>query len=74
MRKLLTPIGIDVPQNTQELVSLVILKNIRGMYAHSFARNKKPLAPEDAQNAVFDVFNMVEKIKNKALSMSYYLI
>ena len=74
MRKLLTPIGIDVPQNAQELASLVILKNIRGMYAHSFARNKKPLAPEDAQNAVFDVFNMVEKIKNKALSMSYYLI
>lgn len=35
---------------------------------------KKTLAPEDAQNAVFDVFNMVEKIKNKALSMSYYLI
>lgn len=56
MRKLLTPIGIDVPQNAQELVSLVILKNIRGMYAHSFARNKKTLAPEDAQNAVFDVF------------------
>lgn len=59
---------------SQIVLLFIILKNIRGTYAHSFARNKKPLAPEDAQNAVFDVFNMVEKIKKQALSMSYYLI
>ncbi len=74
MRKLLTPIGIDVPQNAWELASLAILKNIRGTYAHSFARKKNPMSPESALNAVFDVLDMVDKIRNKALSMSYYLI
>lgn len=74
LRKLLLPIGIDVPRDIKELGSLNILKNIRGTYAHSFARTNKPLSPEDAMNAVFDVLEMVTKIKNKALCMSYYMI
>lgn len=74
LRKLLLPIGIDVPRDLKELGSLNTLKNIRGTYAHSFARKNKPLSPEDAMNAVFDVLEMVTKIKNKALYMSYYMI
>lgn len=74
LRKLLLPIGIDVPRDLKELGSLNTLKNIRGTYAHSFARINKPLSPEDAMNAVFDVSEMVTKIKNKALCMSYYMI
>lgn len=74
LRKLLLPIGIDVPRDLKELGSLNTLKNIRGTYAHSFARTNKPLSPEDAMNAVFDVLEMVTKIKKKALCMSYYMI
>lgn len=74
LRKLLLPIGIDVPKDLKELGSLDTLKNIRGTYAHSFARTDKPLSPEDAMNAVLDVLEMVTKIKNKALCMSYYMI
>lgn len=74
LRKLLLPIGIDVPRNVRELASLDILKNIRGTYAHSYARKNNPLAPEDAENAVNDVLGMVTKIKNKAINMSYYII
>lgn len=74
LRKLLLPIGIDVPIDVKELASLDTLKKVRGTYAHSYARNNRPLAPEDAENAVFDVLEMVIKIKDKALNMSYYLI
>lgn len=74
LRKLLLPIGIDVPRDPKELSALSNLKNIRGIYAHSYARNNKPLAPEDAEKAVDDVLGMVTKIKDKALSMSYYVI
>ena len=74
LRKLLLPIGIDIPHDARELVSLETLKNIRGTYAHSYARNNNFLAPEDAENAVFDVLDMVRKIKNKALNISYYLV
>lgn len=74
LRKLLLPIGIDVPRDAKELASLDTLKNVRGTYAHSYARINKPLAPEDAEKAVDDVLEMVTKIKDKALNMSYYLI
>ena len=74
LRKLLLPVGIDVPQNVKTLTSLTTLKNIRGTYAHSYARKNNPLAPEDAEAAVFDVLDMVRTIKNKAVNMSYYII
>lgn len=74
LRKLLVPVGIDVPQSPTELNSLMTLKNVRGAYAHSYARNKKTIAPEDAQNTVFDVLSMVKRLKNKALTMSYYVL
>ena len=74
LRKLLLPIGIDVPRDAKDLAPLDTLKNVRGTYAHSYARIIKPLAPEDAEKAVDDVLEMVTKIKDKALNMSYYLI
>ena len=74
LRKLLVPVGIDVPQNAKYLTSLESLKNIRGAYAHSYARNNKPMAPEDARSIAFDVLEMIQKIKNKAINMSYYMI
>ena len=74
LRKLLQPIGIGVPQNSRELSSLDSLKSIRGAYAHSYARTIKPMAPEDAENVVYDVLEMVKSIKDKALDMSYYLV
>ena len=74
LRKLLVPVGIDVPQNAKYLTSLESLKNIRGAYAHSYARNNKPMAPEDARSIAFDVLEMIQKIKNKAINMSYYII
>lgn len=74
LRKLLQPIGIEVPRDPREISSLSQLKTIRGAYAHSYARNSKPLAPEDAENIVLDVLQMVKRIKDKAINMSYYLV
>ena len=72
--KLLLPIGIDIPHDVNQLNSLEKLKNVRGTFAHSYARKMNPMAPEDAEHVVFDVLEMVKDIKNKALNMSYYLV
>lgn len=74
LRKLLQPIGIEVPRNPHELSALSRLKTIRGAYAHSYARRRDSISPEDADNIVCDVLEMVRRIKNKALNMSYYLL
>lgn len=74
LRKLLQPIGIEVPNNPNETSALAKLKSIRGAYAHSYARSPKSISPEDAEDIVYDVLHMVERIKDKALNMSYYLL
>ena len=74
LRKLLLPIGIEVPRNPIETSALSLLKSIRGAYAHSYARNQKPISPEDAEKIVYDVLGMVKRIKDKAIHMSYYLV
>lgn len=74
LRKLLQPIGIEVPSNPIETSALSKLKDIRGAYAHSYARHKNPLSPEDAEKIVFDVLGMIERVKDKALNMSYYIV
>lgn len=74
LRKLLLPIGIEVPRDPNETSALAQLKSIRGAYAHSYARNPRPISPEDAEKIVYDVLNMVERIKDKAIHMSYYLV
>lgn len=74
LRKLLLPIGIEIPKNVKDTSALTTLKNIRGNYAHSYARKSSPISPEDAENVVYDVLDMVTRIKDKALKMSYYLV
>lgn len=74
LRKLLQPIGIEVPRDPNEISALSALKTIRGAYAHSYARNPRPLAPEDAEKIVLDVLQMVKRVKDKAVNMSYYLV
>ena len=74
LRKLLQPIGIEIPRNPNEISALAQLKAIRGAYAHSYARNQRLISPEDAEKLVYDVLSMVERIKNKAINMSYYLV
>lgn len=74
LRKLLQPIGIEVPRNPIEIAALAQLKAIRGTYAHSYARSKNPIPPEDAEKIVYDVLDMVKRIKEKAINMSYYLV
>lgn len=74
LRKLLLPVGIDVPTSIRETTALDTLKTIRGAYAHSYARNPNPISPEDAEKAVDDVLEMVGHLKDKALNMSYYLL
>ena len=74
LRKLLQPVGIEVPRNPNEISALAQLKTIRGAYAHSYARNPRPISPEDAEKIVYDVLGMVQRIKDKAINMSYYLV
>lgn len=74
LRKLLIPIGIDVPRNPKHTNSLDKLKQVRGAYAHSYNRVQNSLAPEDAENIVLDVLEMFKAIKDKAINMSYYIL
>ena len=74
LRKLLQPIGIEIPRTPNEMSALAQLKTIRGAYAHSYARNPRLISPEDAEKIVYDVLGMVQRIKDKAINMSYYLV
>lgn len=71
LKKLLLPVGIDIPHDPMYVGSLEKLKDVRGTYAHSFNRARKPISPDDARNIVHDVYNMANQIKDKAINMRF---
>lgn len=72
LKKLLLPIGIDIPHDVNYINALEKLKEIRGTYAHSFSRVKKTTSPEDAKAIVNDVLKLAENLKEQAINMSYF--
>jgi hypothetical protein len=71
LRKLFTPIGVDIPDTPNIIESLKKLTSARGSYAHSQAKHatygawkklKNPMSPEDARLIVEDCLKLCRDI------------
>lgn len=71
LKKLLIPLGLDLPSDVKVITSLNNLANYRGNYAHSSHRKPMTVSPEDAWNCVNDVYGMCIDLANKAQRVSY---
>lgn len=74
LKKLLVPLGIDLPSDMKEILALNNLSKYRGAYAHTFYRKDFVVSPEDAWDCVNDVYKMCIKLANKAECVGYYSI
>lgn len=74
LKKLLLPLGLNIPQDVILQNSLSQLANCRGGFAHTSNRSSKRLSPEDAKKYVDDVFAMMKNIALKARHIHYYSI
>lgn len=77
MKKLLIPVGIDLPHDASKLNSLSNLVGMRGGYAHAYSssrlnRVKRPTNPSEAMSWVGDVLDIMENIYRRARKMSYF--
>ena len=72
--KMLIPLGLDIPSDPRLLGSLDYLAQYRGGFAHTYKRNVKQLAPEDAKVYVEDVTEMMGVITKEAKSINYFKI
>lgn len=66
LRKLLIPVAVDVMDDLNLLNSLQQLAKERGEYAHKTGSVQRVLAPEDAQQYVFDCLLICDDIRAKA--------
>ena len=74
LKKMLIPLGIDIPQDPVQQNSLSQLANYRGGYAHTSKRAASMLSPEDAQKYVYDVYNMMKDVATIARHIHFYSI
>lgn len=74
LKKLLIPLGIDLPAEINSQNALELLVKFRGSYAHSSHRNIKTVSPDDAKTCVHDVYEMMRALADKARKISYYSI
>lgn len=78
LRKILTPVGIDIPNEVKLLQSLKDLAEARGSFAHSQAQRahygkwkqaNRPMTPEQAKIAVADCLELCQKLASRLNSM-----
>lgn len=78
LRKILTPVGLDIPTDIVLLESLKNLADARGSFAHTQAQKaqygkwkqaKKPMTPEQADTAVNDCIDLCEKLVDRAVKL-----
>ncbi len=74
LKKMLIPLGLDIPLNPIWQNSLTQLAKFRGGYAHTSKRVATTLSPEDANKYVYDVYDMMIDITSKARHIHYYSI
>ena len=74
LKKMLIPLGIDIPQDPIQQNSLLQLADFRGGFAHTSKRVSKSLAPEDAKRYVNDIYGMMQNIATHARHIHYYSI
>jgi hypothetical protein len=60
--KILTPVGIDIPNNLNYHNSLAKIANSRGEYAHKVRSIKKIISPPDARDYVLDCLKLCREI------------
>lgn len=72
--KMLIPLGLDIPSDARFIGSLDYLSKYRGGFAHTYKRNVKLLAPEDARSYVEDVNEMMGIITKEAKNIHYFMI
>lgn len=72
--KMLIPLGLNIPSDLRFLGSLDYLAKYRGGFAHTYKRNVKQLAPEDAKVYVEDVNEMMGIITKEAKSIYCFSI
>lgn len=77
LRKLLLPIGVDLPEDARLLTALATLSEARGSFAHRSAkqamfgkikRAQKHLSPEDAAAAVADCMDLCDELSRRAMA------
>ena len=77
LHSLFLPIGLDMPQDVNEKNSLEQLARLRGFYAHAHTSTRPNAvtitSPQTAAQTVSDVLSYMNKMANKAITMSYYL-
>ncbi len=74
LKKLLVPLGLDLPSDMREISSLDNLAKYRGVYAHTFQRKEVSISPEDAWTYVQDVYRMCMRLADDAKKVHYYAI
>lgn len=72
LKKLIIPLGIDLPFDIKEITALGNLAQYRGAYAHTSYRKDIVVSPEDAWECVNDVYGMCVKLAKKAVNIKYY--
>lgn len=77
LHSLFLPVGLDMPQDVNEKNSLEQLARLRGFYAHAHTVTRPNAvtitSPQAAVLTVVDVLSYMNKMANKAITMSYYL-
>lgn len=72
LKKMLLPLGLNLPSDDKSVNSLKNLAKYRGGYAHTSRRFVKVVTPNDAQVCVDDVYNMCETLCSQARLIAYY--
>lgn len=76
LHSLFLPVGLDMPRDVNENNSLEQLARLRGFYAHAHTSTRPNavtiISPQMAVQTVDDVLAYMNKIANKAITMSYY--
>ena len=72
LRRILTPLSLDIPREVNWINSLQKLAYARGNYAHRFidtGRIENVIEPEEADTIVGDCLLLCEEIKKRAISI-----
>lgn len=76
LHSLFLPVGLDLPQDVNEINSLKQLASLRGFYAHAHTATRPNavtiISPQTAVLTVADVLSYMNKMAKKAIAMNYY--
>lgn len=75
LKKMLIPIGLDLPVSLKERASLDTLASYRGGFAHLYSSKIKTIPdPKNISEIVFDVLGLMKTLTDNAIRLPYYKI